>query len=131
MKKLIFIVFILSFIGFSGCSKQPKDIEERVQARWDALFSDDITEAYSYLSPGYRSSVSEQHYRNKLARQAVAWVAASYESKQCEADVCEAKVKLTYRVINPLPGIKNWESTQQVDEKWIRVKGKWYFLPDN
>jgi len=130
MKKLFFIAICASIIGLNACSKQPKAIEERVQARWDALFSDDITEAYSYISPGYRSSVSEQHYRNKLARQAVVWVTANYDSHQCEADVCNVNVNLTYRVTNPLPGVKNWESTQQVDEKWIKVKGKWYFLPE-
>jgi hypothetical protein len=119
---------------FSACTTTiPKSetIEQRAAARWDALLGDDIEVAYSYLSPGYRSSVSyKQYYRSLLLTQ-VQWTGAKYIESVCEETTCNVKILLDFTIYGALPGVKSFESEQVVEESWVLVDGSWYYVPKN
>ena len=127
MKKIILLIAV---VLMAACNMQPEPVEERVQARLDALLEGDVKKAYKYLSPGYRSSVSLEKYQDQLSRRRVSWVAASYENHSCAEDACQVQVNLTYRVLRPLPQVDEWESTRSAEEKWVKVGRHWYFLPE-
>jgi hypothetical protein len=119
---------------FSACTTTiPKSemIEQRAAARWDALLGDDIEVAYSYLSPGYRSSVSyKQYYRSLLLTQ-VQWKGAEYTGSVCEETSCNVKILMDFTIYGAVPGVKSFESKQEVEESWVLVDGSWYFVPKN
>ena len=55
------LALISGLLLLSACASntvKTSSIEERASARWEKLLSGNLAEAYEYLSPGYRSSVS-------------------------------------------------------------------------
>ena len=50
------LVSVLFLTACSGISSKPASLEVRATARWDALLSTNIAEAYEYLAPGYPSA---------------------------------------------------------------------------
>lgn len=122
-----------TFLLLSACAtKMPteKVIEARALARWSALFDDDITGAYEYLSPGYRSSVSLAQYQSSLLRMRVKWTGAKYIESDCAEITCKVKISLKYTVFNAIPGVKSFDGTQTIEESWLLVNGKWYLVPE-
>ena len=117
-----------------ACAAAPEStvepVEQRAQARWDALVSGDIDAAYAYLSPGYRSSVSRVDYEIGLRSRRVQWVDAEYAEHRCEEESCDVKIKLLFRVPSPTPGISEFTSRSVVSEKWIFSSGQWWHLPE-
>jgi hypothetical protein len=105
-------------------------IEERAMARWNAIFIDDLTAAYGYLSPGYRSSVSLSQYQRKIITQRVAWTGADYIESDCTEITCNVQINLEYALYGVIPGVKKFDGSQKITESWIKVSGKWYLVPE-
>lgn len=104
-------------------------IAQRAQARWDALLARDYAKAYSYYSPGFRARASATDLEIKLRMQRVKWTAAKYESHSCDGDVCTVNIKLNYAVASPVPGVDSWGGIDHPKEQWIKVDGKWWYVP--
>jgi hypothetical protein len=130
---------VITLVGFSlllgGCastgSAKKHPVEDRAQARWDALLTADFDTAYSLYSPGYRSANSRVDFEISQRMRKVAVVAAKVESSDCSADACTVTSLVQYRVPSPVPGVSKWESGTSIQERWIRTDGKWWFVPDN
>ena len=105
-------------------------VEQRAQARWDALLSEDIDAAYAYLSPGYRSSVSRSDYEVSLRSRRLQWIGAEYKDHSCEEKTCDVRINVKFRVVRPVPGLSEFQSRSVLDEKWIFTSGQWWYLPD-
>jgi len=130
--KLLSVACCLSLLA--GCATpvdRESQIEERVNGRWSALFSDDLAGAYEYLSPGYRSSVSSVQYQRSILLQRVRWTNAEYLSGECEATVCKVEVLVGFTIYGALPGAKSFSSIDNVRESWVLAKGQWYFVPED
>lgn len=123
---------LVSLLLLSACaSTEPKvsDIEERVTAYWDTLFSGDLAGAYEFLSPGYRSSVSSMDYQRSILMKQVQWTSAKYVSSDCTETTCTVEISLGYRVAGAVPGVKSFTGFQNVEESWINIDGMWYLVP--
>ncbi len=130
MKNKISIVIVSGVLVLTACQRQPQTLEDRAQARWDALLNDNIEVAYGYFSPGYRSSVTLEDYRARQARRRVGWVGADYAGHECNDDsACTVTINVEYQVTAPMRGIDQWESTRQVQEQWVKTDEKWWFIP--
>jgi len=105
-------------------------IEDRVNARWKALLSDDLAGAYEFLSPGFRSGVTSVQYQRSLLLKKVRWISADYLSNECGEDTCNVKVSLGYKLYGVLPGVKSFEGTQTTEESWVKADGQWYYVPE-
>ena len=119
-------------IGLAACTavvSTESRIEERAMARWDTLLSGNLADAYQFLSPGIRSSVSSLDYQRSILSQQVQWTSADYIESDCEDKTCNVKISLGFRVFSALPGVKSFEDTDIVNESWILVDGEWYFVP--
>jgi hypothetical protein len=108
---------------------QVSSIEERSTARWNAVFSGDLSGAYQYLSPGFRSSVSSMQYQRSILLKPVQWTSAKYMESNCQETTCDVRFQVGYRVVGALPGVKSYEGKQDVHESWILIDGLWYFVP--
>lgn len=105
------------------------DIKDRAQARWDAVLTGDLDTAYSFYSPGYRSSTSRVDFEISLRMRRVRWISAEVQESSCVADVCTVSTLLGYQVARPVPSVTVWKNKKLVDETWVRTEGKWWFLP--
>lgn len=133
LKLCVVVVFLV--IGMVGCagpgvgSKAVSQQDEAqntvaglVASRWDALINGDLDKAYKYLSPGARSAMPLDAYKNSI--RPGAWKKASVDSVLCkEQDLCKVVVviELRYRAI------KSIES--RVNETWLQESGKWWYVP--
>lgn len=104
-------------------------IEQRANARWEALLSDDLAGAYEYLSPGYRSSVSAIQYQKSVLLQQVKWTSAKYLESTCEETICNVKMLVGFTVYGALPGVKSFNGTKDIEESWVLISGNWYLVP--
>jgi len=116
----------------SACATLPPEeaVAERATARWNTLLSDDLVGAYEFLSPGYRSSVSSNQYQRSVLLNRVRWTGAQVNESECTETSCKVKISLDYAVYGAVPGVQSFESTQTVVESWVRVDGKWYYVPN-
>lgn len=128
-KQVGLVVLIFSLLVLSACEKS-ESIEQRATARWNVLISGDMTAAYEYLSPGYRSSVSLEQYQRSLLTRQVGWNSADYIESECVEDSCKVKISIDYSVRGALPGVKEFKGVQKVEESWVRVNGVWYLVPE-
>jgi len=110
---------------------QPQGLPERAQARWDALLAQDFTTAYGYLSPGARSSLSEVDFTIAFRTRRVQYDSASYLDHTCEGEACVVRMRVGYTLAGALRGVPEFKSKAVVEEKWVRVEGKWWFLENN
>lgn len=122
------LLLLLSACASTGGSKV--SIEQRATERWDSLFSDNLTAAYDYLSPGYRSSVSLKQYQRTILLQRIKWTSAKYIESECVETSCKVKISLDYTVYGAIPGVRSFDGTQEIEESWVKVDGKWYFVPN-
>jgi len=122
----------LSAILVAACASAPpveNVVKERAQARWDALVSGDYDTAYSFYSPGYRSSTSRVDFEIAIRLRRIRWVTAEVTESRCEADACTVLTLAGYHVARPVPGMSDWESTKKIDERWVRTQGEWWYVP--
>ena len=130
------VLALLAVILLSACATtstaSPGDlVRERAQARWDALLKGDFATAYSYFSPGYRSSTTVVDYEIGIRMRKVQYRTAEFQDHSCENNVCTVRLKVGYKVAKPVPGMTDWKSESVVSEQWIKSNGNWWFLPQS
>jgi hypothetical protein len=128
------VTLILPAVGvlaLAACATAPKTdpVVERAQARWDAVIAGDLETAYTYYSPGYRSSTSLIDYGVEMRTRKLRWTSAAYKSHSCEGDRCELHFDVAFRVPRPVPGLTVYDGSDEVEETWIRSDGQWWYLP--
>lgn len=127
------IAGFLLFALLSGCATAPQTndeiIAERAQARWDAVLARDYATAYTYYSPGFRSSRSVSDLEINMRLQRIRWTRATYKDHSCTGDSCTVTVDLAYQVGSPVPGVDTWKGIDRIDEQWVRTGGEWWYIP--
>ncbi len=114
----------------AACERQPKTVDGRAQARWDALLAEDYEQAYTYLSPGYRSSVSLDDYQIGLKSRRIKWIEAAYKSQECPDETsCVVTMDVGYHVVSPMRNVNEWQSNREVKEQWVKIDQNWWLVP--
>lgn len=103
---------------------------DRAQERWDALAADDLEKAYSFYSPGYRSTVSLIDFGVSIRTKKVRWTSAEYLDHTCEESRCKIRFSLGFKVYNPVPGMSVYDGQQAVEDTWVKTQGQWWYLPN-
>ena len=122
-------LMLLSACATSTSVSPESQVEERANARWEALFSGDLAGAYEYLTPAYRTSVSSLAYQRSVLLKPVAWTSAKYIESTCEEALCKVKFDVGFTVSGAIRGVKSFKGTQIVEESWVLIDGQWYFVP--
>ncbi len=120
----------------SGCATStPQSAEaavlERAQERLDLVLQEDYAAAYEYLSPGYRSGVTLRAYQRELLTRPVRWTSARAVASECSEDVCKLRIAIEFEVYAAVPGMTRFKSPGAVEERWLRVDGQWYLVPES
>jgi hypothetical protein len=115
----------------AACATTPKTdpVVERAQARWSALVAGDLETAYTYFSPGYRSTTSLIDYGVTMRTRPVKWTSAAYKDHSCEGSRCIVRFDIGFQVPRPVPGMKVWDGTDVVEDTWVQTEGQWWYLP--
>jgi hypothetical protein len=115
--------------GQSVKSQDNSAIRMRSVERWDFLIAHKAEKAWDYLSPGYRETKPRDAYAKEMNGRGVRWSKVHFGSQECDADVCKVRLSVDYTVNLGGPA-GNVESMGLVVETWVKVKGTWYYLPD-
>jgi hypothetical protein len=130
--QLLVVFAVLLLISACAATRTAEQIvEERAMERWIALLSDDLTGAYEYLSPGYRSSVSVKNYQRALLLKKIKWNDAKVIESECEETTCKIKISLNYTAFGAVPGLKSFDGVQTIEESWVLVNGNWFLVPED
>jgi len=120
----------------SACASQApapdapdKFIIERAQNRWAALLAEDFETAYSYYSPGYRSTASVIDFAFMIRTRRVRWTSAEYKEHSCAENSCTLIFNVGFSVNKPVPGMDKWDGSNITEEKWVKTDGQWWYLP--
>ena len=126
--------FALALLALVGCGAVKKDedasaIKEKAVQRWHFLIDHQAEKAYDYLSPGFRETKDRETYAKEMNARPVRWSKVSFSSQECEADACKVHLSVDYSLTlgGPVGTVK---SIAPVEETWIRVNGRWYYLPN-
>jgi len=111
-------------------TRQAQTPSERATERWQAIIAGNHALAYDYLTPGMRSAKTREAYVAEAAIKPVRYLAAKPFGESCETDACMVNLELEYEVAIPLAGVGKQRLPAYLDERWIRLDGRWYFLPD-
>lgn len=113
--------------GKSGGSTETV-IERRAMERWNLLIAGDYAKAYEYFSPGYRSTRPVGAYVAAVKPAIMTWRSVDWRGVECDTpDSCEARFILHYTVQMPSAGAT--PGVTEVKERWVRLDGRWYHLP--
>ncbi len=106
-------------------------VEDRAVQRWEDLIAKRSADAYEYLTPGYKKTHPKEIYATTMAKRPVEWKTVNYMRQECEDEnTCTVFIYLVYelRISAGIPGPVEGVSIEK--EKWLRIKGVWYHLPD-
>lgn len=121
---------LLAACASAPAPRTPEEaVQQRAQQRWDALLEKDVESAYGFFSPGQRSATSLEAYQRELLLSRVRWQGARVAGAACEEDACEVKVDLTVLLASPVPGVRNYEITRPITERWILAQNQWWYVP--
>lgn len=95
-------------------------VQERAQARWNALIEGDLEQAYAFTSPAYRSSTTLNRFQARLGS-SIRRTEAVVSEVECEPDRCDVVVMVTYTA----PQL-NTENTRPLSETWVRSDDEWW-----
>jgi len=137
IKKVYFarVFTLLAVLYMAGCvTTKPKEessdvLQERAVERWKFLIAHQAEKAYDYLSPGYRATKPRDVYAKEMNSRGMKWTNVVFSSKECDADACKVRVLVEYK-IEMAGAVGPVKSMSPLVETWIKVDGKWYFLPD-
>ena len=123
---MLFVVSLLSACGSSEESEQ--SLEDRVLARWSHLVERDFAAAWEYASPGFRQANPVDDFTRDMARRPLRWLDAAWIEKNCEEDVCQVTVDVTYQPVGAPGAQSRMTLTRTLQERWIRLDGSWWFV---
>lgn len=111
--------------------KKGKDeiVVDRANARWTALLAKDLETAYSYYSPGFRSTTSVVDFMFMQRSRRVKWDSAEYLSHSCTDSACKIQFKTGYIVQRAVPGMDVFQGFDEIEETWVKTKGEWWYVP--
>lgn len=119
---------ILQLTACGGEPAQPQQtLEERIMARWALMIERDFEAAWEYNAPGFRQTTNRFDFARDMARRPLLWTDAELRSVTCEDDRCDARVRVTVRVVGAPGAIGRMNLDQTIDEVWIRVADNWWF----
>lgn len=124
------LVLLMAGCAATGTKKDnTADIEKRAIQRWEYLIARQGEKAYDYLTPGFRATKSREIYASEMNNRPMNWKSVRFSKKECTEDRCEVFLSVDYFVMlnagmrGPMKGFA------PLKETWVRVKGKWYYLP--
>ena len=150
MKSILRAVCPLALLALAACSTAPTKsgggdksvLMDRALERWGLLINSNPSAAWELLSPGYRETHPRNTYAEEMSRRPVRWSKVESFSPQPESPVgpvecndtitsCEVRLTVHFKIRSHLTSVGIIETQSVVKENWIKLKGQWYFVPQD
>ena len=118
----------LGALALSGCAAfapatPEQQVQQRATERWNALRASQWDKAYAFVIPSFRSTMSEERYRERFVG-VPKWKSAEVLSVKCESgEKCVATVRIE-AMYGARDGLKNL--TTEMPETWLLEDGEWW-----
>lgn len=116
--------------GGTRPAAQAQTALERATERWQAIIGGRPEVSWSMLTPGVRSSRDQETYVRDWKQKPVLYQTVAPVDEICDGDACTVSLELEYDVRIPLAGVGTQRVSAVIEERWIRLDGAWYYLPD-
>ncbi|OGP88496.1 MAG: hypothetical protein A2156_03480 [Deltaproteobacteria bacterium RBG_16_48_10] len=101
-------------------------LQKRAEDYWQYQIKGDIEKAYQCEAPEFREKVSLIQYINRF--KLVKYLEAKVSPIEINGDRGKVSVDITYKML--LQHISRKDLKKVVEEKWTRVNGVWYHIPE-
>lgn len=126
---------LLSAMVLAGCQQEAEQrpasevVQERAQARWDALVDEEFATAWDYYTPGFRQMAPRDQFAADMDARPVQWNAASVISVECQEEdsKCEVLTEVTYQPSGGPKELQSVEVTRDLREEWLFMDGQWWY----
>ncbi len=134
-KGLIAVTTIFFLTIFSGCvtKEARKDLTEeeilrqRIMAYWEFKIRQAFDKSYDFEDPLFRKKMTLVNYIKGFNTARAGWSGASIEGLKIEGDSAIVDMKVKVRIFaSPSKPI---EQDVALKEKWVKVDGLWYHVP--
>jgi len=130
----LLLPLLLAACGGGASVKAPANdsaLEKRSVERWDLLIAHKAEKAYDFLTPGTRTTESREKYAADMNNRPVHWQSVTYIDRKCDdPDACTLQLQAAYSVNMSARMGQDVQSVTLLWERWIRVNGQWYCLPE-
>jgi len=130
----LLLPLLLAACGGGASVKAPANdsvLEKRSVERWDLLIAHKAEKAYDFLTPGTRTTESREKYAADMNNRPVHWQSVTYIDRKCDdPDACTLQLQAAYSVNMSARMGQDVQSVTLLWERWIRVNGQWYYLPE-
>lgn len=116
----------------AGCATTPgtpQSVEERAQARWDALVENNEREAFEYYTPGFRELHDSRDFAYEMRRRPINWREATVLGADCEGDRCTVRTEIRYNTVGAPSGMDRITLDRRIEETWVRIENQWWYVP--
>ncbi len=129
------IIFLL--IIFPGCATKvavksttnEESLRERVMAYWNYKIKQEFDKSYEYEYPLFRKQVNMINYIRGFHTGKAGWAGARIEEVHVQGDTATVDMKIMIKIF--VSSSKNLEHEGFVKEKWVKVDGIWYHIPQD
>lgn len=127
------VIFFLTILAGCVTKEARKDrtdediLRERIKAYWDYKVKQDFDKAYGYEDPLFRKKINLVNYIKGFNTEKAGWTGASIEGLTIEGDSAIVDMKVRIKIIVSSSG--NLEQDVSLREKWVKVEGLWYHVP--
>lgn len=104
-------------------------VAERAQARWDALLAQDYEAALAFYTPGFQEQTPVAAFTADMSTRPVQWVSARHRTSTCDGDRCAVEMLVGYRIPSAPAQLSGMGNERPVEETWIRIDDRWWFVP--
>jgi uncharacterized protein YchJ len=100
---------------------------DRINEYWQYRIKGDAERAYQCEVPAFREKVSILQYANRF--KLVKYLNIEVQEIEVKGREASSKLKLTYVIF--LKAISDKKLSKLEEEKWVKVKGTWYHVPED
>jgi len=107
-----------------------KKIAKRAEQRWAYLSSGEYDKAWEYFTPGHKRFESKEAFDLRMRQKRVDWKGAKVVDVDCDETEsgCDVTVVVEYIYHSPKPMVGDVEASTELEEKWIKLKNRWYYV---
>lgn len=135
-KNTLYLTVIFFLIIFSGCAtkeaavrnaNEEEVLRERVMAYWNHKVKQEFDKSYEYEDPLFKKKVNPVNYMKGFNIGKAEWFGAKIRGLKIENESAIVDLNIKLRITTGVSG--NLEHDTFATEKWVKVDGVWYHIP--
>jgi len=81
--------------------------------------------------PSAQTALERETYIRDWKQKPVIYTTVAPVDEICDEDACTVTIEVEYDVRIPLAGVGVQHVAAVLEERWLRLDGAWYYLPDD